>query len=201
MEIADSYTHQLLDMFDQVFFSQKGNNKLDIDSKAVYTEDSAFLTAIRSLLQEGWQIYPYDKAENYFELISPDNPKYLFLKKSGISYISMKRRITDQDLNQLLQDAIRETEKSLKYEIEHNLLQQEYIPLDEVIEGFSCKIMTTITKFNPKFFIRKLEGEEQIYNSKMVAFNYFNKAIILVWAINPSNVHIILKALKIHAER
>ena len=197
-EIADSYTYQLLDMFDQIFFSQISKTQPDVDPKAEYADDSAFMTAINSLLQVNWKIYPYNKAKSYFELISPDNPEYLFLKKTGISYVPMKRKITEQDLHQMLQEAIRETKNSLKYEIEHNFLQLEYVQLEETIEGFVCKTMASITKFNPKYFIRKLEDHEQRYNSKMVAFNYFDRAVVLVWAINPNNVYSILKALKLH---
>ena len=73
---------------------------------------------------------------------------------------------------------------------------------DEIIEGFICKILESTSNFpgiaeKPNEINSKgLNGEIFPIRSKMVVFNYCDRAAIMVWALLEENLVSILRHLR-----
>ena len=209
-KVAESYTFSLLSSFKELTY-----NVLPVptekDLSKVIRDDKAFIKSLESLFSMGWKIFPAGSSSegNYFALIAPDHTPIQEARDAGFQY----EPFNDVNQNDLITKIFNEArifsgqgalEGKSRFDIDYNESIKE-----ETIEGFSCKILEyqsnidTVNPWTAEIFNKNLKskkkagkGESTLYKSRMVVFNYCNRAAIMVWALLDDNLVTILKEIR-----
>lgn len=200
--IADSYTYSLISSFKQIAYESLPLSRKN-DLSKVILQDKQFSSGMESLFKKNWRIFLADSSpdDNYFALIAPDVLSIQESRDAGILYhpfYNDKREqlvdmIFKENQKYVLQGALESTKR---FDIDYDSETKE-----EIIEGFTCKTLKNRGKINAKSHIQgNSDNIDELHQniefvSQMVVFNYFDKAVVMVWAMIDENLVSILREL------
>jgi hypothetical protein len=206
--IADSYAHQLEHMFKEELYKILPKPNLE-DFPDYMKSDSSFSKVLSILFHEiGWHMVPQGSSleEGYLELVAPEIQYIHALREAGLLYVP----IGDTPVEELISQVFEGTKQIMLQELaaeEHyiQIIQQER---EQVIDGFECRTLISsisMTEHRKKYERLREGPHEKLFPDEeflktnpgqMVVFNYFNRAVIMIWAVLGSNVRKITQLLR-----
>ncbi len=200
--ISESYTYSLISSFKQIAYEKLPlSTKSDL-SKGVL-QDEQFSKGMENLFKQKWRIFSADSSpdDNYFALIAPDVLSIQESRDAGILYHPFYTNNKDQLVDMIFKENQKfviqgayESTKSFDINYDSEIK-------DENIEGFKCKTIKNTGKISSKTHMEgnldKLDDQHPDieFVSQMVVFNYFDKAVVMVWAMIDDNLKSILREL------
>ncbi len=202
ISVANGYAHLLSHIFEETWIF--GLPQPDIDSIITpIMDDPDIKAAMEKLFHEGWKFLSEHSDPSYphIGLVSPEEVFGPF-RECGIVYDPFQ---DDEDISKRIQRHFDITARIFKEEAERegNLKATFFDGKNDVL-GIECLTRHLTIDF-PEKWQREgiLQGiPESVYGPKtttdppsIVAFNYKDRAAVVVWAVNPLNVLTIMKTI------
>lgn len=202
--ISNSYAHQLTHLFTDELYKNPPPFSIDDIPKAI-RDDEEFIKTIEILIDRNWHIFKERIVENdhlnYVEFITPEESNIPDLKEAGLNYIQIKtkdsaaiKKILDRSFIEMKKNIV----EALDREVKAGILNVEYLEYEEEVNGFDCRI------YEPKITAPKNAKWKKQYgypelketmSSRSFVFNYYNRAVVTVWAAMRKNSEEIMKLL------
>ena len=209
-KIAESYSYSLISSFKQLTYDILPLSTEKDLSKTI-KNDKPFANSLKNLFSKGWKIFPADSYTegNYYAIISPESVSVQETRDAGFQYEPFNGTEQNTVINKIFNEAKvfstqGATEGKSRFDIEFNVRIK-----DDTIEGFSCKILEykSIIKTNSPLTAEMyskymMNNEKENKNgtitvkSRMVVFNYCDRAAVMVWALYDENLLTILKEIR-----
>ena len=200
--IAESFTYSLISSFKQITYDTIPASKLG-DLSHTFRNDKQFSKSLENLFSKGWKIFFAGSSPdgNYYSLIAPQKTYMQELRDAGIMYEPFEDDANDRD--QQLDKIFNEAKT---YSFQGALEGKNRFDIDfetkvknESIEGFNCKVLEYSSKnvLNTPWDLNDSDRNNRLFpvKSRMVVFNYFNRAAVMTWALLDENLTEILKEL------
>ncbi len=205
--VANAYAHYVGHTFIENYIDSLPPTSLDtLDGP--FMDDSDFLAGLASLFDQNWRVNPNESAPDgsYLGLISPD-PVFGAFRDAGILYHPFDSsenhdELIEADFQELGEVFIREMKRHT--EKEDVIEEADWEDSEIELLGIRCYVKHARIKFkdqmvhSPEFTGVPLE----VFQSKDVsgppsiaAFNFQERAAVVVWAVNPYNVIKIMQAI------
>ena len=188
--IAESFSYSLISSFKQITYDAIPVSNLG-DLSSTFRSDKQFSKSLENLFSKGWKIFFAGSSPdgNYYSLIAPQKAQVQELRDAGIMYEPFEDDANDKD--QQLDEIFNEAKD---YSFQGALEGKNRFDIDfetkvknESIEGFNCKVLEYSSKnvLNTPWDLNDSDRNNRLFpvKSRMVVFNYFNRAAVMAWAL------------------